>query len=188
MYKGDETMKGVDNISNHDLAYVGFMYASKLLGLKGLELIFEDESAFKETYVHSKYIKEAYIVSLKEQWVEKATKSSILATVFHEVRHAYQNAQIEFPQAFKFKESSETLSTWKYEFEHYQAASETGGLEESIEYSKQAVEIDAVAFELVLLEHLFGYKINPHESIKTEVEARKKVLEKQYKTQLNNLK
>ena len=65
----------------------------------------------------------------------------LLATVSHELRHAYQHEAVKHPTDFMVSE--ETLKTWKNNFDHYVKPSQNYQ-----RYRDQPVEVDARNFEV----------------------------------------
>lgn len=71
-----------------------------------------------------------------------ALPEEIVLTALHETRHAYQRANIDFPQFFVGKETEETINRWNKDFENYNKPHEHN----LSDYASQTIEKDATEF------------------------------------------
>jgi hypothetical protein len=71
-----------------------------------------------------------------------ALPEEIVLTALHETRHAYQRANIDFPQFFVGKETEETINRWKKDFENYNKPHE----HYLSDNASQTIEKDATEF------------------------------------------
>ena len=128
-------------MKNKELATKSIKYASVLLGLgvDGVEIEFKDESFFINPLSSAIFVQELYIIVFNETWLEQAPEREVALAAFHETRHAYQKACIEFPEHMKIDVNAETLKQWAYEFDNYVNFSEG-------EYENQAIEKDALKY------------------------------------------
>lgn len=137
--------KGIDSVE----------LASRILGLSEVLVKFKSESAFLNSEINAVFDDKYYIIYFNEAWLSKASADEIMITALHETRHAYQKANIDFPDFFVGRESKETVRQWKDDFENYKPSKKA---EEDIEYLTQSVEIDAIAFAHYFMINLFGVK------------------------------
>ena len=173
-------MQFAGEIDNRTLAQMGVDLASRILELDEIKLLFLDDSHFSNKDVNAMFIKHQYYIVLRQSWIDSAPQTEVLSSVFHEARHAYQNAQIEFPEFFSYNEPIQRIKQWNNEFSNYTRTSEGEEFYKNSDYCFQDIEIDAVAFEQLLLNELFGDISTPHEAIKDFVLARKKELKIRY--------
>jgi hypothetical protein len=118
------------------------MYIKKLLEkdlhLSDINLQFVDESFFKYQRINSVFNPKIYTIFIKNQWFDRADIIDIVKNIAHEMRHAYQNAMIDFPLLMPRVESKETINQWKKEFEEY-----INPYTNEDQYKSQLIEIDA---------------------------------------------
>ncbi|MFH2116725.1 MAG: hypothetical protein ABII85_01635 [Bacillota bacterium] len=126
--------------------------ASRILGLSEILVKFKPESAFLNSEINAVFDDKYYIIYFNETWLSKASADEIMVTALHETRHAYQKANIDFPEFFVGRESKETISEWKKDFENYKPSKNA---EVDIEYLTQSIEIDAIAFAHCKMNDLF---------------------------------
>lgn len=129
-----------------NLALTAVKYASKILGLSEIEVIFREESFFENFEINAIFNDKYYVIIFNEDWVNQATKSEIILTAFHETRHAYQKANIEFPEYFIGKESKDTINKWQKDFENYKRPKRKVNSLNDLKYLNQEIEIDAIRF------------------------------------------
>lgn len=106
---------------------------------------FQTESNAAETSALSK------IIYINSDWVKNHTQNidqtELKAILYHEVRHLYQMSEInKFELGEKTKESSEIIKKWRDNFSNY-----IRNINENIDYYKQPVEIDAIAYAFYLM-------------------------------------
>lgn len=81
--------------------------------------------------------------------------AEIFVAALHETRHAYQKANIDFPQYFTGCESKETIQKWKANFENY---TKPNG-ENDEHYLTQAIEKDAIEYSKKVMKNEFKLNI-----------------------------
>jgi len=82
-----------------------------------------------------------------QNWLKKSHELEVLKCAFHETRHAYQKACIDFPEIIKH--DKDEVEVWKKEFEEYKEPSFN-------EYLDQTIEKDAVWFSERLIDEIVG--------------------------------
>ena len=112
-------------------------YASALLGLSGLEVVFKTEDAFPNKSVNALFLQDYYGIVFNETWIVSASLEEVVITALHETRHAYQKANIDFPFLFIDCETRDTIEQWKKDFEDYKVPKS----HEDNDYHKQSIEI-----------------------------------------------
>ncbi len=83
--------------------------ASRILGLSEILVEFKPSSSFSHPEINAVFDDKFYIIYFNEAWISQATPEEIMVTALHETRHAYQKANIEFPEFFVGRESKETV-------------------------------------------------------------------------------
>ena len=160
-------------MTNKEIAELGVSLVSKLLGLSELIVLYRPASDFSSDEVNAMFIKTRYFIVFKIDWIETAEHLDILTSAFHETRHAYQMAQVEFPEGFKYNEPEEVLDRWENEFKNYKASPDTSE-EHDMQYLDQDIELDAIAFEHYLAMRLFKVDLEPHEYAEERVREKRK--------------
>ena len=127
-----------------DIARLGIEIASRELGLSEIELVFKDKAFFSNPDINGLFIQLTYTIVMNQDWLEKAKEIEILICVFHEMRHAYQKACIEYPHLMKIDVPKYIVDKWKSEFDQYKNPSNTG-------YLEQEIEKDAIKFSKYLI-------------------------------------
>jgi len=149
-------------------------YASRLLWLDELKIEYRESVFFSNPHIDAIFVKEYFLIFINVEWLERAEFFDLVSCVLHETRHAYQYAQVEFKDYMEYKESDEIIALWKNEFESYKPS--TGNIHNDADYIQQAIEIDAIAFEKVMMKDLLDADIVAHELIRDEVDRVKIVL------------
>jgi len=130
----NEYMQQVAQIMGLTLAPINYFYS-------------ESENGY---YTLGQYSQDSRKISINEWVLENRTDSfSLMKTVVHELRHAYQHAACENPEQFIV--SAETIQTWQDSFDNYKSQSrfmrEGMNAEDAFQaYRAQAVEMDARKF------------------------------------------
>lgn len=117
-------------------------YASSILGLSEIEVHFKPQSFFPHKDVNAMFIPNAYYIIFNEDWLKNAKELEVLKCAFHETRHAYQRACIDFPEIMKHDKNE--VEVWKREFSVYKNPNFNG-------YLDQEIEKDAVFFSEKLI-------------------------------------
>jgi hypothetical protein len=87
---------------------------------------------------------------------------------FHETRHAYQHHCIKTQS----REDMDTIKDWEKEFNQYTSPSAKNTPICDIEYLKQSIEIDAIAFAYHQMKALFDVEVKIPDVIKDLVSLR----------------
>lgn len=128
-------------------------YIQNVAGIMGLSMgsikFFYAESQ-NGYYTSGQYSHSSRTVSINEWVIENKSNSySLMKTVVHEMRHAYQHAACDNPEQFIVSE--ETIQKWQDSFDNYKSQSGfmSTGMNASDAfkaYRNQAVEVDARSF------------------------------------------
>ena len=95
------------------------------------------------------------ILFFNEDWMALALTEEIILTALHETRHAYQKANIDFPQFFVGKETEETINQWKTDFGNYNKPREHN----LSDYASQSIDKDATDFAWKVINEYFDPKL-----------------------------
>ena len=130
-----------------ETARLGVIYASNKLGLEdGIEVLYRDRDFFQFDHQGAIFIPATYTIVFNTDWLNSIHDEEILRCAFHETRHAYQRACIDFPDMMVLDVEEETVKKWKFEFDNYTH-------DESKGYDFQELEKDANEFaDRLLLE------------------------------------
>ena len=147
---------------------MGVTKAAKFLNFKAPEVVFFGAHELPNQAISSLYHRQNNLIVFNDDWLLASDEFEILASAFHESRHAYQFDSIKK----KKNESQETLDLWEKEFEGYISPTDTLDVVQDSPYLRQSIEIDAIAFAHFLLFKLFDLKTVIPEPIKEAVLAR----------------
>lgn len=139
-------------MNNKQKAIKSVELASRILGLSEVLVKFKPESAFLNSEINAIFDDKYYIIYFNETWLNKASANEIMVTALHETRHAYQKANIDFPEFFVGRESKKTIRQWKRCFDIYQMPSKNN--ENDAKYLNQEIEKDAIAYAKQVLTYL----------------------------------
>lgn len=103
---------------------------------------FKPQSFFRNKDTNATFLQEGYYIVFNSDWICDANELEILKCSFHETRHAYQRACIDFPQ-FIYDDPKQ-VERWKTEFENYKQPGHD-------DYLNQEIEKDAIAFSNKLI-------------------------------------
>lgn len=142
-------------MTKHQIAIKMVEYASKILGLSDIEVHFKPKNFFHYEEVSAIFHDKLYYIIFNEDWLRDALPEEIVVTALHETRHAYQKANIDFPQFFIGKESEQTISQLKKDFENYNKPYEHN----LNEYVSQSIEKDATEFAWKIIKEYSDTKI-----------------------------
>ncbi len=126
--------------------------ASKLLGIRKVDVEFVDSEFLKGKTITSMYLPDHNLILFNQDWLFVAKLEVVILTAFHETRHAYQKSQIDGIFNLIQNESPETITKWKREFEHYYRPNDE--YVDDPAYLEQEIEKDAIAFSQSLLRKL----------------------------------
>ena len=116
---------------------------------------FAEAVDFPNPEITSVYSRSKNYIIFNEDWVYKSSDHEILISAFHETRHAYQHFCI---QAFVFEEG-ETIRRWNKEFHEYTSPSGENTPLSDLDYLKQSIEIDAIAFAYDQMKKLYNVQV-----------------------------
>lgn len=111
----------------------------KDLNLDGVEIHYMDEKYFLGIREAAKFHPSSYRIFINNSWLKRATYTDIILVIAHEMRHAYQKANIDYPEYFFGRESQETIKLWEQNFNNYH----TPDLVNLSTYCIQLIEEDA---------------------------------------------
>lgn len=155
-------------MNNIELTKISIKAASKILQIKESNIYFNKSSDFSNPNISSFYHKSTNSIVFNEDWAAQIDELEIIATCFHETRHAYQYHCIKTNSI----EDEETIKIWKSEFEGYNKPSNTNDSNNDESYLKQAIEIDTIAFAHHQMKELFDVKVRIPSEILNEVQLR----------------
>lgn len=165
-------LEGVQQVDKRVIAEFGVLVAKKILRLFEFDimLMFKEASLFKNKETTATFLRETYVIVFNNKWLDNSSDVEIIACAFHEVRHAYQQAQIDFREQLEIQETKEVIKIWKDEIKDYKQS--TGKYDNDTEYLSQELEIDATAFEKFLITELFNVEHDIHFEIRDIVNKR----------------
>lgn len=134
-------------MNKKDIAILGVQIASKELDLSEIEIEFKDNAFFYNPDINAMFIQSTYTIVFNNDWIEQAHELEILKCAFHETRHAYQRACIDFPDVMNH-DDEKVVAKWKEEFELYKDPN-------SNMYLEQKIEKDAVHFSQIMIDFIF---------------------------------
>ena len=126
--------------------------ASKLLGIRKVEVEFVDSEFLKGKTITSMYLPDYNLILFNQDWLSVAKLDEVILTAFHETRHAYQKSQIDGMYNLIQNEGPETIRKWKQEFDAYFRPSDE--FQDDPGYLEQEIEKDAIAFSQMCLQKL----------------------------------
>ena len=136
--------------------------ASKILNITPPEVYFASGSDFPNPEISSIYRHKDNEIIFNDDWINRSNELEILVTAFHETRHAYQYHCIKT----KSREDIETINVWEKEFNQYTSLSGKNTPKSDIDYLKQSIEIDAIAFAYHQMKELFDVEVKIPQEIK----------------------
>ncbi len=162
---------GLENKHNH--IKIASYLSEAVLELSEIEVNLKPKEYFSGD-TNAIFHPETYSICLNEDWILKSEISEIYGVVFHEYRHAYQRAQIEYGEYFIQKEPKAIKEIWSKEFSEYTKPQHN--IEVDRTYAFRNVEIDAIAFSNLMLKQLFEANLWLPDDVKTEVARREEEL------------
>lgn len=146
--------------------------ASKTLNMDEPGVFFEKQDQFPSPDITSVMLPKRLEIYVNDNWAKKAEALEVIFTVLHEVRHVYQRRLVEKPSCDDPGITDEDLAQWKKEFDGYTHPDESkaGAFDDA--YTKQAIEIDAMAFAKYLIKQLFMFEYPVPDELKDEVSKR----------------
>jgi hypothetical protein len=114
------------------------------------------------------YLQDSKEILFNEDWVLQSNWLEVVATCFHECRHAYQHFCVET----RSREDEVTLSQWESELTTYFQPDTDKPQELDVDYLQQTLEIDAIAFTYYQIKKIFLVETNIPNCVKEEITAR----------------
>jgi hypothetical protein len=124
-------------------------YASRLLGIKKVEVNFVGSDILMGKTITSMYLPDQNLILFNQDWLSVAKLEDVILTAFHEARHAYQKSQIDGIPNSKHNESKATIQKWKEEFGAYYLPNDQ--ILDDPNYIEQEIEKDACKFAIMIL-------------------------------------
>lgn len=155
-------------MNNIDIAYLGIQVAAKELNISLPEISIIDENSLGNKKITGTYSFKDNSITFNEEWVNRSEWIEVLITSFHEMRHAYQGYCIRT----RTRESEETINKWEYETNNYIMPSGNNNEIDDVDYLKQDIEVDAIAFAHWLVKKEFNVKTIIPELVKFEIESK----------------
>ena len=157
-------------MSNINTALIGIQAASKILNITPPDVYFASD--FPNPEISSIYRHEDNEIIFNEHWINRSNELEILVIAFHETRHAYQHHCIKT----KSREDIDRIKVWEKEFNQYKSPSGKNAPKSDIDYLKQFIEMDAIAFAYQQMKELFDVEVKIPKEIKDAVLLRLKTL------------
>ena len=145
----------MDHQKKISTALKGVYDASKTLKIIKPQVHFAEAVDFPNPEITSVYSHAKNYIIFNEDWLEKSSDHEILITAFHETRHAYQYYCIQRSVI----EDIEIVKVWEKEFFNYTTPSEQNTPLSDLDYLKQSIEIDAIAFAYDQMKKLYNVKV-----------------------------
>jgi hypothetical protein len=156
-------------MDNYQVAINGTSLAARVLGIETPDVQFFYNQNITKKRINSMFMKDKYIITFNEEWLDQANPMEILITCFHETRHAFQWKVILGEYSGNEVIDSITVQKWKNEMNNYNQPTKKDIPNE--EYLMQEIEIDAIVFaHKMMLEH-FDVKTIIPESIEIKVRS-----------------
>jgi hypothetical protein len=140
-----------------EVCYYGVNIAAKQLAIPVPEIKLIAKTELPNPTITAMYLPSLKCIILNEEWLMTTNWLEIVATCFHECRHAYQHHCIETAS----REEIATLQQWKREFAFYFQPTYRKNQVIDIDYLRQSIEIDAVAYA--------HYQMNVNFKVKTMI-------------------
>lgn len=150
------------------LPYYGVQIASKALEIPVPQISFISQSQLPNLTITAMYLQETKEIIFNEEWVIQANWLEVIATSFHECRHAYQHYCV----ATSSREDKDIRENWAKELSRYFQPNADKPQEHDVDYLQQSIEIDAIAYTHKLVYALFNQNTSIPERIKNAVENR----------------
>ena len=166
-----------------EIAINSVKIAKNILEIEHVDVQFLAGNKFENSSVSSSFDRYLYVVRFNNDWLLNASEEDIILAAYYQVRHGYQQTQIEFrtqlESAGVFVEPIEVVKVWEEEFSYY--TEPTGDEVNDVDYIRQNTVIDSLGFAYVLYEKTHHKTAKIPECILTEisekmVEIRKKNL------------
>jgi hypothetical protein len=123
---------------------------SRDLEIDGVEILYKSKEYFCAEYVSAHFNPLSYRIYINEDWLIRVDVIEIIRVVAHEMRHAYQKIQVDFPDLVSKKHDKNEVETWEKEFAQY-----INPASDVYVYNQQAIEKDAVLYSENLINEAF---------------------------------
>lgn len=134
------------------IPYYGVQIAAKLLEIPNPKISYIAQSQLPNPTITGMYLQETKEILFNEDWVAQANWLEVIATSFHECRHAYQHYCV----TTNSREDVDTRIQWSTELANYFQPDTDKPQENDVDYLQQSVEIDAVIFTHNEMKRLFS--------------------------------
>lgn len=155
------------------LPYYGVQIAAKLLEIPAPQITYISQSQLPNPTITAMYLQKTKEIIFNEDWVLQANWLEVIATSFHECRHAYQHYCV----ATSSREDKDVRDKWASELSSYFQPNADKPQELDIDYLQQDIEIDAIAYTYQQIKTLFNHSMLVPEQLSMKVERRLKNLE-----------
>lgn len=120
------------------------------LGIDGIEILYRSKEYFCADYVSAHFNPLSYRIYINENWLKHADAIEIIRVVAHEMRHAYQKIQVDFPDLVINRHDESEVKIWGEEFNKYiNPASDINA------YNKLQIEKDATSYSNKIIYEMF---------------------------------
>lgn len=150
------------------LPYYGVQIAAKLLEIPAPQVTYISQFKLPNPTITAMYLQETKEIIFNEDWVLQANWLEVIATSFHECRHAYQHYCVSTSS----REDEDTRTIWAAELSSYFQPSTDKPQEHDVDYLQQSIEIDAISYSFLQMRILFSVQVNIPQEIHCEVEMR----------------
>jgi hypothetical protein len=147
------------------LPYYGVQIAAKILEIPAPQISFISQSQLPIPTITAMYLQETKEIIFNEDWVLQANWLEVIATSFHECRHAYQH----YCLSTSSRENKATRDTWSSELSSYFQPNADKPQASDVDYLQQSIEVDAIAFTHLHMKNLFNTETNIPKMILSKV-------------------
>jgi hypothetical protein len=151
--------------NNTKQTVLGIKLASKILSIPIPEVYFANDNDFPNPEISSIYRHKENIIIFNEDWINRSHELEVIIAAFHETRHSYQHHCIKTQS----NEAIERIKVWEKEFNQYTSPSGKNTPKSDMDYLKQSIEIDAIAFTYHQMKVLFDVEVKIPDVIKDKV-------------------
>lgn len=141
------------------IPYYGVQIAAKLLEIPAPQITYISQSQLPNPTITAMYLQETKEIIVNEDWVLQANWLEVIATSFHECRHAYQHYCVSTSS----KEDKDTRDKWAAELSTYFQPNADKPQELDIDYLQQSIEKDARRYTNLAIKELFGVDTEDHQ-------------------------
>ena len=146
--------------------------ASGILGIEFVEYTILDGNKFQNENIKSFFERYYYLIKFNKNWLIEANEKEIIVETYKQVRHAYQQFQIEFRDKLleieAVVEEEDTIKCWEEELSYYTEEDDV----EDEDFIQQSTQIDSFAFAKLMLKKANCMELDIPNVIKENVEKR----------------